>query len=156
VNELASQIVFEPGYSQIVECSHSTLDKIALMLQNLEVPVIVEGCINTINKKGNRVDVNSSKIKIFEKECDIKELGLRRAERVINYFRNKGLVTESFIPVFSQENDPLSNDPSKVKINRRCLFRMVTRNDLHLDCTRKADLIRYTSAIREYLQFDAK
>ena len=152
VNNLTSGIVFKPGYSGIEESSYSSLDKIALMVQNLKVPLIVEGCINTINQKGNRVDVNSKRIKIYENGCDVKELGLRRAEKVVKYLTTNGVGEETFlVPTCSRDNDPISNDVSKVATNRRCTIRTVTKDDLKLTHARKDNITKCTYVIQKYL-----
>ena len=151
VNLLASQVTFEPGYSKINESSYSVLKQIVKLLQNVTAPLIIEGCINVVNRKGNRLDVNSSKIKIYEENCDALELGLRRAEKVANYLRSQGALTRYLIPTFSKENKPICNDASNVATNRRCEFRMVTNDDKNLTNARKEDLNRFTSIIHQYL-----
>lgn len=118
LNSLACEIVFEPGYSTVLGSSSEVLDKVAELVTALGQPVAIEGRVNTVNKKGSPVKIDSKKIIVLEENCTWQELALLRAEKVAECLVARGVGRAMLTPAVANSVDPLTLEPANAHVNR--------------------------------------
>ena len=117
LNSLSSDVLFEPGYSLIAESSGAALDRIAELVTTLGLSVMIEGRINTVNKKGIPVKTDNRRVVVLE-DCKPEELALRRAEKVAKSLADRGVSREMIKAMYSATNRPVTLDPNSLQLNR--------------------------------------
>ena len=112
-----------------MDSSYAALDKIAVLMMSLTIPLKIEGRLNNISKKGKVLGLNSRRIQIFEENCTWQEFSKKRAESVAQYIHSQGINHELAVPYSIEDQQPISTEPEKVQQNRCVNFSFLVEGE---------------------------
>jgi outer membrane protein OmpA-like peptidoglycan-associated protein len=115
---LNSEVLFEGGYSTLLEDSYGLLEQLGRLLLDNPIPIRIEGHINTVKSSGKVLPASSPLIKVYEEGCDGQMLSERRAKMVSMYLEAMGVDSKLLTPVGCGGERPITRVKADLNQNR--------------------------------------
>lgn len=115
---LNSEVLFEGGYSTLLEESYGMVEQLGRLLLENPIPIRIEGHINTVKSSGKVLPASSPLIKVYEEGCDGQMLSERRAKMVAMYLEAMGVDSKLLTPVGCGGERPVTRVKADLNQNR--------------------------------------